>query len=914
MDNDNALPQSASDSSDCLWVFAGAELNERDLSVKLKGQSVDLDYKSVEVLLVLLRHAGEVVTKDELFETVWAGRVTVEGVLTNAISKLRKALGEDVIATQHRIGYRLTVPVTRKLLSETASELHLNAGDPVPGREAWRLLRALGTGGQGEVWLAEQAKTREQRVFKFAIDAGRLSSLKREATLYRLLRDVLGERRDFARVLEWNFETTPFFLECEYGGLSLVDWADQGAGLASVSLDERLRLMAETAEAVAASHSAGVLHKDLKPGNVLIWRDDAGLEHARLTDFGSSRLLDAAQLDAAGITRLGFTVTQLAGESTSGTPLYRAPELLNGQLPTVQSDVYSLGVMLYQLVVGDLRRPLSPGWEQDVTDPLLRADIAAAAHGKPSERMTAADELARRLRTLDARRIEAIEQSQLAQRAATAEALVQRNRTRRPWIAAAFVALALGLAGSLYFFSQSQTSLRAAREEASNVQLINAFVKDDVLRQASQYASGKDKTTVLEAIIRAAATVEQKFAGRPALAARIHETLGTVFDDRLDRPAALREYGLALGQFQTLYGANSEPALTMELAILRIRTHYDNDEAFTQEKIRSELTRVEAGIRALSNPSTDLLIDLEMDLGRAELEIFYDFAKAVPHYEAALKMAEAQAPRRADYVSIIRWTAVAHSRAGTSDRADKLFTQALDEAARTVGATHPEAMDVRRNFVTHYTRTRRYEEAIVMAEQLLKDRTAFAGETDSDTVLALGGLALSYFGAQRWRDAELTYQKGLDIVRAKGSKPSTRSYFWRTYQAYAIARQGRTTEAVALFTKLKPDARAYWETDEDIPPYNFVDFFYAATLIEAGQTARAKGLLEPLMSKAARIDLAETAADWPQRLHLLALRIQAAEGKSVAADADVLLREMQPFAVPRYWVWEDVQRLAANSL
>ncbi len=81
----------------------------------------------------------------------------------------------------------------------------------------------------------------------------------------------------------------------------------------------------------------------------------------RLADFGSSRLLEPERLQELGITALGLTMTQAMGDS-SATPLYLAPELLAGHAPSVQSDVYALGLMLYQLMVGDLRRPLAPGW------------------------------------------------------------------------------------------------------------------------------------------------------------------------------------------------------------------------------------------------------------------------------------------------------------------------------------------------------------------------------------------------------------------------------------------------------------------------------------------------------------------------------------------------------------------------
>jgi non-specific serine/threonine protein kinase len=121
----------------------------------------------------------------------------------------------------------------------------LKADDAVPGREHWRLVRALDVSASSEVWLATHPKTRELRVFKFASSAVRLKGLKREVTVSRFLRESLGEHPDLVRVLEWNFDTHPFFLESEYGGLNFAEWAESQGGLARIPLGVRLDLLAE---------------------------------------------------------------------------------------------------------------------------------------------------------------------------------------------------------------------------------------------------------------------------------------------------------------------------------------------------------------------------------------------------------------------------------------------------------------------------------------------------------------------------------------------------------------------------------------------------------------------------------------------------------------------------------------------
>ena len=300
-----------------LWRFADYEFDELGRELRVKGRTVDLESKPLDILLQLLLHAGEVVTKEELLESVWPDVVVVDGSLATAVSKLRKAMGDEehpAIVTVPRVGYRLGVPVYCKTVAAAAGpELGFKAGDAVPGREQWRLCRPMDVSGSSEVWLAENPKTKEQRVFKFAADGARLKGLKREITISRFLRESLGERPEFVRILEWNFETSPFFLESEYAGPNLAEWAETQGGLAKVSYDTRLQLLVDVATAVAAAHDIGVLHKDLKPANILVVPGSNGGWQIKVADFGSASLFDPSRLQALGITNLGFTSDCVAG-------------------------------------------------------------------------------------------------------------------------------------------------------------------------------------------------------------------------------------------------------------------------------------------------------------------------------------------------------------------------------------------------------------------------------------------------------------------------------------------------------------------------------------------------------------------------------------------------------------------------
>jgi len=456
----NGLRGDAQEPYGRVWRFADCEFDGSRLQLRVKAKPVDLELKPLELLLQLLVRADEVVTKEELLESVWPGLTVVEGSLATAMSKLRKALGDGdstIVVTVPRVGYRLAAPVQSQPAAASTSwewdEESFKAGDAVPGRGYWRLVRPLDVSANSEVWLAEHPKTHELRVFKFASDVARLRGLKREVTVARFLRETLADHPQFVRLLEWNFDTPPYFLESEYGGTNLAQWAESQGGLAAIPLPLRLRLLTEVAGAVAAAHGAGVLHKDLKPANILVTSASENRPQVKVADFGSASLVEPSRLKELGITNLGLTQTGTPlSLSLTGTLMYLAPEVLSGQAPTASSDIYALGVMLYQTVVADFRKPLAPGWEADIDDPIIREDIAEAACGDPSRRLASAASLAERLASVERRRREREQREIVQQHAQMAERNRAEARARRPWILLAVLAVAAGLGVSLNLY------------------------------------------------------------------------------------------------------------------------------------------------------------------------------------------------------------------------------------------------------------------------------------------------------------------------------------------------------------------------------------------------------------------------------------------------------------------------------
>ncbi|MFL6203375.1 MAG: protein kinase domain-containing protein [Thermoanaerobaculia bacterium] len=336
----------------------------------------------------------------EVFEVGWAGLSLLAVPQETGKARRAVAAGDEVI-----LGWRP------------------GPGQEIPRRAGWTLERKLGLGGFGEVWLAVQRDTGDKRAFKFCYEATRLRALQREVTLFRLLKETLGDREEIVRILDWSFDEAPYFLECEYvEGGDLVDWAAERGGIGEVPLAERLEIAAQVADALAAAHSVGVLHKDVKPQNVLVTRDRQGRPRAKLTDFGIAQVLDHQALLARGITVLGMTELDTPDSRLSGSRLYMAPEVAEGRPATVQADLYALGVMLYQMIAGDFQHALATGWRRDVADDLLAEDIACFVDGSPGQRPASAREVAERLRRLEERRAELD-----AERRAREEAEAQRR-------------------------------------------------------------------------------------------------------------------------------------------------------------------------------------------------------------------------------------------------------------------------------------------------------------------------------------------------------------------------------------------------------------------------------------------------------------------------------------------------------
>ncbi|HUT37502.1 MAG TPA: protein kinase [Planctomycetota bacterium] len=325
-------------------------------------------------------------------------------------------------------------------------------GATVPGTN-WVLEERLGReearpsgsrryrGAFGEVWKAFNPGDKSRQVFKFCFKRDRLAALKREARLLKRLHRY--RHPNLVEVYDvTEGDKPPYYLEMEYvEGPSLDEWLAGNPPRA-----ERLDIIAQIADALDTVHAAGIYHRDIKPSNLLLARREDGALVAKLTDFGLGATKDEDILRSLYATRV---------EGVAGTWDYMAPELRHGEPPSARSDLYSLGVTLYQVLCGDLERTLGD-WERHVDSEVLREDIGRCIATDPAARWASAAELSRALRSHDER----LRERQLRRDREAQRRRIQRLGTISGLAAAA--ALVLAALGA-YAFVQRRI---ARRQEA----------------------------------------------------------------------------------------------------------------------------------------------------------------------------------------------------------------------------------------------------------------------------------------------------------------------------------------------------------------------------------------------------------------------------------------------------------------
>ena len=651
-------------------------------------------------------------------------------------------------------------PEAAAIAAEQAEEAPLQASAQVG---PYRLVRELGRGGMGSVWLADRSDGQLQRQVAL--------KLPRKVWGGQLAQRMLREREilaklthpHIARLYDAGLDNTGRpYLALEYVQGQAID---QYCTQHQLDTRARLGLLLQVINAVAYAHSQMVLHRDLKPANILV--SDDGQAH--LLDFGIAKLMVDEQAAETALT-------QMAGRAM--TPDYASPEQVRGEPLTTASDVYSLGVVAYALLCGERPYVLQRGTAAELEEAITHTDIPLASN------RAVPPALRRALRgDLDAILNKALKKHP-AQRYASAEALgadfsrflqgkpvLARpdstayrlgkawRRHRLPIAAGAATVLAL-VVGTGVALWQAQT----ARAESARANAVQGFLLDIFrINSARQPDPQKARqTTARELLDIGAARLDTTLASQPEAQAEITRTLRSLYDELglLEQSLALARRSVALAV--QLHGADSLPHVAQLTELANLLNHASG----LDERQRVLAQALGIAQRLADQPSAERA-RLYSEL--AQLHQTGDQALAKSYADRSV----AEARALADPVLLHRTLWVAGNAAnarGDLAQVDALLSESVRVAEPIAAAQGLDLLRVRVMLAENQMRRLQLQAAEATIRTALADTLRRNGPQHLDTVQTRLRLGRVLSGQDRSREALVEQQINLAILDA-GATP-----------------------------------------------------------------------------------------------------------------------------------------------
>ena len=719
---------------------------------------------------------------------------------------------------------------------------------PVPGYE---IERELGRGGMGVVYLARQPEIDRPVALKM-LRAGVLADDDARVRFTEEARVVARLRHpNVVQLYEAGEAHGQPYLALEYvPGPTLAAHADgQPQPVAwAAELVERL------AAAMQYAHEQGVIHRDLRPGNVLLSIAERGIRNAELRTGSPAR--DSAyriprsefqpKVADFGLAKvLGDSPVQTQSGLTAGTPGYMAPEQVRGDRAGIGpwTDVYALGVILYELLTGRTPFPtLNPTAAMVATTETMpppprrsRPDIPRDIETvclkclakSPRERYLTAAELAADLGRFRAGR------PVLARRAGFAERawkLARRNPVATSLTTALAVSLVVGFVGAMILWRQAETrgaESEAARKRAekaeaeakaalaalearqSDLTALNTFLLDDIIAAPRPKGYAKGGTgggvTVREAVAAAADKIDKRFAGKPRLAASAEHTLGESFRQMGDYPAAVKHLTRAVELREPLDPADpaglTASRHSLAVALTSLGKAKESVPLFRQVLADSNLderkaatTRRDLGLTLIRLNEPDAAIEVLTEAHRAQEKLF--------------------GPGHAQANSTLNSLASAHMKAKQYERALELGR----EVVRQAEAFPPDSVNRAYSLHTlgaalhHKDQFAEAETALVAAIEV---HGRSVGAEHPDTIGMVVTLARTRIKLGKYAEVEKQLTAAAPIA-AKAFGPGFRlTREIRAMRAAALSQLGRSDEAEAEVVALVAATRAVPNIDPD---------------------------------------------------------------------------------------------------